>query len=244
MTQAVSPTGGAKTVGYGFDGAGQRLLMVDPNEGRYTYGHDEAGQLSSLVRPQNQRTTFTSNAVGLRTLKELHDGSRVSFTFDKANQLTQLAQFKSDDTVILQNSYRHDGAGNRTDVLEADGARVTWAYDRTNQLTSEHRSGDNAFQTTFTYDPVGNRLVENENGALTTSTFDAANQLKDSKNLGGTTDYTFDEDGNQRLVVEPGDARTTNVWDFENRLTGVQQASGARVTAAYNADGIRVTRRL
>lgn len=31
------------------------------------------------------------------------------------------------------------------------------------------------YRNTFIYDPTGNRLVKNESGSLTTSTFDVAN---------------------------------------------------------------------
>jgi hypothetical protein len=43
---------------------------------------------------------------------------------------------------------------------------VTWTYDAAYQLINEDRSGANAYNTTYVYDPVGNRLVKNEDGAL------------------------------------------------------------------------------
>jgi hypothetical protein len=36
---------------------------------------------------------------------------------------------------------------------------VTWSYDNNYQLTRERRSGANAYDITYTYDPVGNRRV-------------------------------------------------------------------------------------
>ena len=43
--------------------------------------------------------------------------------------------------------------------MESTGNRVTWSYDKTYQLTNEQRSGSNSYNITYTYDPVGNRLV-------------------------------------------------------------------------------------
>ena len=45
-------------------------------------------------------------------------------------------------------------------------------------LTRERRSGANAYDITYTYDPVGNRLTKIEGGATTTYSYDAANQIE------------------------------------------------------------------
>jgi YD repeat-containing protein len=37
---------------------------------------------------------------------------------------------------------------------------VTWTYDATNRLTREQRSGASGYDNTYTYDPLGNRLVK------------------------------------------------------------------------------------
>ncbi len=70
--------------------------------------------------------------------------------------------------------------------------------------------------------------------------FDAANQLQTSTDATGVTNYTFDASGNKQIVVAPTGSRTTYVWNYENQNTLVQQASGARVTMAYNAEFRRV----
>ena len=127
-------------------------------------------------------------------------------------------------------------------VGEANGDRVTWTYDNSSQLTSEHRSGANAYRNTFVYDPVGNRLVLNEDGARTSTVFDAANQIEHSQAAAGRTTYTFDADGNQQVVEQPSGDRTTNVWDYENRMTAVQLPSGSPVTMSYSPDNRRVSR--
>ena len=46
----------------------------------------------------------------------------------------------------------------RTGVVELDGTLCTFGYDATNQLTKEQRSGANAYNTSYVYDPLGNRL--------------------------------------------------------------------------------------
>ena len=151
-----------------------------------------------------------------------------------------LANLKSDDSVISSFDYACDAVGNRTSVLEANDDRVTWTYDATYQLTNEQRSGVNAYHSTFVYDPGGNRLMKNEDGALTTYTCDTANQLQTSQDASGVTTYTFDANGNQQIVEAPGGASTTDVWNYENQTTCVELLGGERVTIAYNADNRRV----
>jgi YD repeat-containing protein len=180
------------------------------------------------------------DAGGRRTLKLLANGTRASHTYDAADQLAQLANLKSDGSVISSFAYQYSACGNRTSVLEADGARVTWTYDPTSQLTGEHRSGAHAFHDQFVYDPVGNRLLKDHDGALTTYTYDAANQLVTSQDAGGTTGYTFDANGNQQVTAHPDGTRTTYAWDYENQMSLALLPAGERVTMAYNADKRRV----
>jgi YD repeat-containing protein len=71
----------------------------------------------------------------------------------------------------------HDAVGNPSSVTEGNGDRVSYSYDALNQLTREQRSGDNAYDITYTYDPVGNRLTKLAADATTTYTYDAANEL-------------------------------------------------------------------
>ena len=117
---------------------------------------------------------------------------------------------------------------------------MTWSYDNTYQLKNEQRSGSNSYNITYTYDPVGNRLVLINGGVRTTSSYDVANQLARSQAAAGTTTYTFDLAGNQLTSRNPSNQRTTNTWDFEDRLTQVALPSGTPNTFTYNGDGQRV----
>ena len=111
------------------------------------------------------------------TVNYLANTTRASYSYDNASRLTRLANINSSSTTLSSFSYKYDNAGNRTRVLEASGNIVSWTYDPTYQLTRELRSGANSYANTYTYDPVGNRLVLKSGGVPTTSTYDAANRL-------------------------------------------------------------------
>jgi YD repeat-containing protein len=110
--------------------------------------------------------------------------------------------------VILGLTYEHDAVGNPTGMLESGGDRVTWTYDATDRLTREQRSGPSAYDTTYTYDPLGNRLVKDASGALTTSTYDLANQLVTSQDANGHDDVhvrSGREPAHRRAAHRPAD---------------------------------------
>jgi len=106
-------------------------------------------------------------------------------------------------------------------------------YDNTYQLTRERRSRANAYDITYTYDAAGNRRTKREAGVTTTYTCDAANQLSKFVDNTGTTTFTFDAAGNQRIEKTPAGALTTNVWDYENRLTRILLPASLRNTMLY-----------
>lgn len=97
------------------------------------------------------------------------------------------------------------------------------------------------YDISYEYDAAGNRTrkVDNLTAAVTTYTYDAANQLQTEQTAGGTTTYTFDAAGNMATIATPSTDVTTYVWDAENRRTAVQTPGGS-TEAAYNADGLRV----
>ena len=75
----------------------------------------------------------------------------------------------------------------------------------------------------------------------TTTTYDAANELSTSNAFSvGVTTYTSDANGNLLTSLNPSGQRTTNTWEFENRLTQVALPSAIVDTFTYNGDGQRV----
>jgi len=176
------------------------------------------------------------------TAIRLANGSRASYTYDAADQLTLLANLKSDGTTISSFSYSLDNAGNRTGVTEANGDVVTWTYDAFYQLTRERRSGANAYDVTYTYDAAGNRETKVDSGAVTTYTYDVAHELLTEEDAGGVTTYTYDQKGNTHTKETPANEVTTYTWDDENRLVGIAYPGGNADTFTYLGDGKRASK--
>jgi YD repeat-containing protein len=114
---------------------------------------------------------------------------------------------------------------------------------KANQLTSEIRTGASAFSTTYTYDAVGNRLTQKkQTGALTTYTYDGADQLSTSQDATGTTNYSYDAAGNQTVAVTPTGQRTTSTWSNRNQRIKVQRPDNTITTMTYRFDDLRYKR--
>src|ERR1019366_4493002 len=108
-------------------------------------------------------------------------------------------------------AYNPDGT---VGVVEL-GAIVSYAYDPTNQLISENRTGTLAYNISYTYDPLGNRLTQGNAGAITNYAYNAANELTGiAPPTGAPTTITYDANGNMALENANG-SLTTYTWDFE-----------------------------
>jgi YD repeat-containing protein len=220
----VNPAG--KRITYVFDPIGQREGMFDPDGGRFTYVF---GGVTSIAY---------DNAGG-KTLKQLANGARTSFTLDNASWLARIVHLKSTNTTISSFAYQYDKTTHRTGVIEASGDRVTWTYDNAYQLTHEQRSGVNSYNVTHTFDPAGSRIIK-DTGSRTSFVYDPACRLSYSIDGTGRTTFTHDANGNQTRQEVPSGALTTNVWDFENKNTVVINPDLSRVTFTWNGDQRRV----
>ena len=78
------------------------------------------------------------------------------------------------------------------------------------------------------------------NGASTTFTYNAANELATSQTSAGVTTNTYDASGNLLISLAPGNQVTTNTWDGENRMTQVELPVGVVDTFTYDGGGLRV----
>ncbi len=240
VTSVTDPDG--KTVSYTYDALRRRAMMTDPEGGVTSYSYDAADRVTSVVNPQGKVTTLAYDAAGRKIRMEHANGSLTTYTYDCAARLTHLEHRKSDATLLKSFTYIYDEAGNRTRAEESSGDVTTWTYDRTYQLTHEERSGGISFDVAYTYDAAGNRVTQDDSGAMTTYTYDEANRLLTSEDVSGVTTFTYDEDGNRTQKETPSDV-TYYTWDEDSRLVSSEPVAGV-VTLTYRADGRRVRKEM
>jgi YD repeat-containing protein len=156
-------------------------------------------------------SSWSYDAASRVTANFLANGTQASYTYDNADRVLLLSNLTSSGTTLSSFNYTYSPVGNRSQVIEADGDVVSWTYDPTYQLTNEVRSGANSYNITYVYDAVGNRTLIVNNGARTTSTYNAANELATSQSSAGVTTNTYDGDGNLLTSLAPGSQTTTYI---------------------------------
>jgi YD repeat-containing protein len=145
----------------------------------------------------------------------LANGMTVSHTWDAAGRETLLQNISATGVGLAIFTNTYSANDNRINVAEIDGTLCTFAYDRASQLLNEQRSGSFAYNTTYTLDPLGNRLQGNNSGQITNQTFNATNELL--------------------TIVPPTGAPTTNSWDANGNLT-LQNTGGVLTTTTWSAE--------
>ena len=241
LTRRTDPDG--RSIPYTYDAAGNRTSVTIPT-GTTNYTYDALNRPATVTDPDGGVTTYTYDAVGNRASVTYPNGTVAEYTYDSLNRLTNLVNSDSGGGIISSYAYTLGPAGNRTRVVEDSGRTVDYTYDATYKLTQESIDDpvSGLRDISYTYDPVGNRLIKTDNGVTTTYTYDANDLLLIET---GVT-YTYDNNGNTLTKV----SATENVsysYDTLNRLiqANITDASGSSVVEyVYDVDGIRVQKKV
>jgi len=148
---------GAK--GYSYDAA-ERLLFLDSSEGSYAWTYDEHNGLAETMqypnglecrysfdvmnRPTNivwrdaasnvvRGLTYSYSAAGMITNIVREDESSYDYEYDTLDRLVREQKFDEGAALVLENEYRYDLTGNRTQKVSAVGV-VNYEYGPGNRM--------------------------------------------------------------------------------------------------------------
>jgi RHS repeat-associated protein len=243
LTQITRPD---STTSYSYDAAG-RLIQVQEGSTRLQYDYDQADRLVREV--QDTPNGFNSveyqyDALDRRISRKVNGGDETRYTWNKANQLTQI-QYRGETT-----TYQYDAAGRLTQKILPGGIVQAYQYDAASRLTQvQYKKADGTpiDQLDLGYDAEGNITSKKlANGSLAqdsalTATYDAANRMTGITVSGKTYALTYDANGNLTGKQNTADVNdtTTYQWDNRNRLTGIT-APGLAASFAYDPLGRRI----
>jgi RHS repeat-associated protein len=202
---------------------GQNLLQVIDAEGAQTdMSHDGLNNLVEVVDPRSFVTTHTyDGTLLLSTMDEL--GSTTSFTYTPEGYLETVTNPLGHTT-----TYAYDLHGLRTSTTDALGNTTLYRYDDLGRLVE-------------TEDPLG-RVTRSEYDEAdrlerVTRNYDASRPQNDEDQYNLTTEYTYDEVGNQTQACDTLGRCTVYEYDAANRLVSTADPAGSVTTNSYDAAG-------
>ena len=191
---------------------------------------------------------------------------RKTYTYDSFDRVKEMVytDLEHPETVMESFAYEYDKNSNITKKKEMnnypskDQEKINetkeYTYDAlgrlTKTVTTNHNKEDEKETTIYEYDKVGNRTSVNENGKVTTYTYNGLDQALTATKSEGTSvseqiQYSYDANGNEisQHSTKTG-ATTKKSYDAENRLSKVSVEKDEKTTTIqenqYNGDGQRI----
>ncbi len=221
---------------YSFDRNGNLASITYPSGRVVSYALDTADRVASVKTTKGATTTTLASGIAHKPF-----GPISSLTYGNGLPRTvsydQQYRISSITTGSLQNlSYTHDPNGNITkiaDVLNPTKTK-TFSYDALDRLTT---AGGPWGSLSWTYDNVGNRTTQVENGATSNYTYQAGTNRLQS--VSGPSPLSFTLDANGSTTSENAKAYTYNQ---NNRLIKAAESGTTKGQYTYNANGQRATK--
>lgn len=240
-----APPTSEQTVQYTYDKSG-RLITTTKDGQKTTYTYDPNGNVIKEEPPYN-----AVNNTGVYWESQYDIADRVTDRWRK---------FRSGGGAPAHYTYTYDKTGRQ---LNATGSLYDQLYDGAGRLISAQRQSGTTdwvqmsvsewaslgvdawgglpvyspdYDLSYTYDGMGNVLVESVDGVVTTSTY-SVNRVVQRVVGGVTHTYEYDDLGRRTRYTDGSGGLTTLVWDSASRLSRIDLPS-ASVTFSYDSDNL------
>jgi RHS repeat-associated protein len=220
---------------------GNLLSKTDFNGQTTTFSYNpNNSQLLSINYADGRVESFTYDVLGNRLSQTFSDGTS-TYSYDNRHRLVK--EVKHNNAVL---EYGYDSAGNRTlfKFTPPNGtvAQVQYQYDALSRL---QKVIANNSETTYSYDPVGNRQqVSYPNSTYTQYVYDRLNRLTSLKarkldnSLLASYQYTLAPTGHRTQVVEQSGRVVDYTYDDLYRLTEEKITDGGETRFSYQYDAV------
>jgi len=252
---------------YAYDGDDNRISLTDRNGHTTAFAYDGQDRLSRVTDALGGTTTTVYDGVGNVLTTTDANGHATTYTYDALNRratmtdaASELTQYQYDTGTLPgclspPNPYPSCGATPGSNLItgqtDANGKVTYYKYDALDRRIDVVRKVGSVADTitaadavtTYTYDPVGNRLTLTEpDGNTTTTTYDKDNRITKVVNAASdTTSTAYDGVGNAIQVTEPNLNVVTSTYDALNRLTQTTDSAGLVATYSYDNEGYRLS---
>jgi YD repeat-containing protein len=192
-----------------YDSVGNKVNETNQSGGAVvTWLYDGKNQAVELITEHGDIVTYSYDGLGRAIVKQQGVSGIASYAYDQAGRLTALQHLNLAGPAFALYTGTYDRAGNLLSQAEIDGSITTFSYDKSYQLVNEIRCGFEPYNITYSYDGVGNRLLQTSSGQLTTYSYNAASELVLTVQPAGQfVTTTYDANGN--TLLDAGASLTT-----------------------------------
>ena len=221
-----------KSVSYQYDSSGNRLRLTYPDGTYATYDYDQLNRLTYIHDEDGLIVAhYDYDALSRRIGAQFANGTSATYIYSIADRLFTLNNQMTGASRSF--AYGYDSVGNRLTMTTDVTALHRYNYDKIYQVVgADYPVGFFAADTTFNYDPAGNR--KSVIGGTTTNYVD--NNLNQYTSVGGIV-YSYDNNGNLT-----GDGTNTYTYDADNRLTTTTTPTNV-IEYTYDAFGRRTSKK-
>jgi RHS repeat-associated protein len=217
-----------------FDGLG-RSVRAEQSEGATVItSRQEYDALGRVKRTYNPYRTTNDETYGWTEM-----------SYDALSRVTKVETFKAGEisTGAVVTAY----SGNTVTVTDQAGKQRKSVTDALGRLTTIYEAPNDAsynYQTSYQYDALGNLRTVNQGAQARIFTYDSLSRLISAQNPeSGTTQYSYDENGNLQTKTDARGTQTAYTYDALNRITGRSYSGGTAaqtptVTYRYDTAGI------
>jgi RHS repeat-associated protein len=231
-----------KTTNYSYNIPGRTFEMKYPNGKIVQKVYDTRQRLTEVTEDTHPIALYTYNENNLVTrIQYPENNTEISYSYDNLNRTTSIL---SNPGNFLNLVYSYDNNNNILSEknLSNTNLSMNYSYDDMGRLLNFKQGsmiGNNIpapeDQITYTYDALGNRVSQIQNGITTNYTTNSLNQYIQITTGGNSENQSFDPNGN--LV---SDGVKSYLFNFNNKLVNVNNGAVAKYT--YDALGRRITK--
>ncbi len=203
---------------------------IDALESRTTYLYDDKDRVLSMTGPRGNSGNYPALDF------------TIAYDYDDLNRLIKgYLPRRADQSSKPEVTLNYDKRGNLLNRSEPDGGVTSYEYNFRNWPTTETKSGIDGegnsleYETSYSYDRVGNRETMTNAMGTWTSTYDAFNRLTQTTDpTGAATTLKYDKLDRQIKTTDGNGNSTSFVYDLYGNLTSQIDAAG--YTTVYEFD--------
>lgn len=224
---------------YDYDSMGNILNITDANGNKTKYTYDALNRLISVSDANNNVTYCSYDAAG--HLLNITDANnhKTRQEYDSLGRLKKIIYPSGNET-----EYSYDNVGNLIAREDAKGLSTLYDYDELNRL--EKVTYPDGSTIDYEYNEGGNptKITTNASfGETTYYTYDALDRVISVRVDYGTFDkyvnYTFDEIGNRKTMINPEGNTTYYTYDALDRLINITAPGHNPILFQYDNGGRR-----